>query len=129
MSKSSLPPLEYLPETIRPPPLENTKKPHKGSYIQPTQAQLDEKIDFYAENQKKQANTEKMKRAIKSNPFIPIGMLVTIGVLGRGLFAMKNKDVAKSQAMMRYRVGAQGATVLAMIVGTYATQMFYKPDE
>lgn len=127
MSKT-LPPLEYLPETTRPPPLEKAK-PTSGTYIQPTQAQLDEKIDFYAENQKKQANTEKMKRAIKSNPFIPLGMLVTIGVLGKGLFAMKNKDVAKSQAMMRYRVAAQGATVLAMIVGTFVTQLVYKPDE
>jgi hypothetical protein len=72
---------------------------------------------------------EKMKRAIKSNPFVPIGCLITVGVLTKGLLAMKNKDVAKSQAMMRYRVAAQGCTLVALIAGTFITQLIYTPSD
>lgn len=129
MSKN-LPPLEYLPDAVRPPPLETKPsqvRTHQGKYI--TEGDLTQEIDFYAENQRKQDNIQKMKRAIKSNPFVPVGCLVTLGVLARGLFAMKNKDTAKSQAMMRYRVAAQGVTIMALIAGTFVTQLIYKPED
>ena len=35
---------------------------------------------------------ESLKKLAKYNPLVPIGCLVTIAVLGNGLFAMKNKD-------------------------------------
>jgi hypothetical protein len=71
---------------------------------------------------------EKLKRAIKSNPFVPLGALITAGVLARGLFAMKQKDTVTSQAMMRWRVGAQGVTVLALVIGTFAAQLKYSSE-
>ncbi len=119
MSKP-LPPLEYL--TAVAPQQDQAKSSTTGAYT-------DEKIDFYADVKKKQDHMEKMKRAIKSNPFVPIGCLITVGVLTKGLLAMKNKDVAKSQAMMRYRVAAQGCTLVALIAGTFITQLIYTPSD
>ncbi len=124
MSNKQLPSLDYLPAATPQPDLSRpSKSSTQGSYVN------DEKIDFYADVKKKQDHMEKMKRAIKSNPFVPIGCLITLGVLTKGLFAMKNKDVAKSQAMMRYRVAAQGCTLVALIAGTFITQLIYTPSD
>lgn len=127
-----MPPLEYLPEATRPIPPEvkqrEPKQASKGAYLAEAvqeESKITESVDFYAEHQKKQANMEKLKRAIKSNPFVPLGALLTAGILAKGLVAMKNKDTATSQAMMRWRVGAQGITVLALVVGTFAAQLQY----
>jgi len=135
-NNKSLPPLEYLPDATRPPPLEIKKNQRNlnsksGGYLNEPTSEVDQNqiIDFYAENQKKQANMEKMKRAIKSNPFVPIGALITAGVLARGIFAMKRNDKSTSQAMMRWRVAAQGVTIIALIAGTFVTKLVYKPED
>lgn len=131
MKDKTLPPLEYLPEATRPIPPEvkqREAKQSKGAYLAEAaheESKITESVDFYAEHQKKQANMEKLKRAIKSNPLVPLGALLTAGILAKGLVAMKNKDTATSQAMMRWRVGAQGITVLALVVGTFAAQLKY----
>jgi len=56
-----------------------------------------------------------MQRCYKE-PWVPIGCLTTAGVLsvGFGAFIAGNKVLA--QYMMRARVFAQGATVVAMVV-------------
>lgn len=79
-------------------------------------------VDFFSQVEAKSGASSKFKEAVKSNPLVPIGCLVTIAILGRGIFAMKNKDKSQSQKMMRWRVGAQGATLLALIAGTMFTQ-------
>ena len=85
---------------------------------------------FYEEvAEKKTKSMEKFTNMAKYNPFVPIGCLVTIGVLFNGLLAMKNKDRLKSQQMMKYRVAAQGATIVALIAGTFVTQFFYTPKD
>merc|ERR1712122_326177 len=126
MSDKSLPPLEYLPDATKSAPVEikqinNQCKTKSGGYLNEPTRETDSNqiIDFYAENQKKQANLEKMKRAIKSNPFVPIGALITAGVLARGVIAMKRNDKSSPQAMMRWRVAAQGVTIIALIAGTF----------
>lgn len=93
-----------------------------GFILPPTPEQLAvESSDgnFYDEvNEKKKKNWDKAIKMFKYNPFVPIGCLITIGVLLRGVKAMKNKDRSMSQRMMRWRVAAQGATVIALVAGT-----------
>ena len=46
------------------------------------------------------------------------GCLTTVTVLGIGVYAVSRGNTALSQRMMRYRVAAQGATVLALVLGS-----------
>lgn len=60
---------------------------------------------------------EKFFRKIKENPFVPIGCLATFGALSYGLWSFRQGKRQMSQYMMRLRIGAQGFTVVALIVG------------
>ncbi|VFQ91932.1 unnamed protein product [Cuscuta campestris] len=51
------------------------------------------------------------------NPLVPIGALVTAGVLTAGLISFRQGNSKLGQKLMRARVVAQGATV-ALMVGT-----------
>ncbi|KAL2321852.1 hypothetical protein Fmac_026231 [Flemingia macrophylla] len=51
------------------------------------------------------------------NPFVPIGALVTAGVLTAGLISFRQGNSQLGQKLMRARVVVQGATV-ALMVGT-----------
>lgn len=53
----------------------------------------------------------------KRSPLVMAGALVTGAILGAGLFAYKSGNKNMSQAMMRARVVAQGATI-ALMLGT-----------
>lgn len=55
------------------------------------------------------------KRA--KNPLVPVGALITAGVLTAGLISFKRGNSHLSQLLMRARVIAQGGTV-AIMVGT-----------
>ncbi len=144
----SLPPLEYVapsrathadfatqlkeqrdrPAKIELDSAELKKKMASGFIEEPTfsKQQFD---DYYAElNEKKSKKTERMLSLAKYNPFVPLGCLLTIGVLFRGLWAMRSNDRAKSQQMMRYRVAAQGSTVVALVIGTFVSQYFFDTD-
>lgn len=46
---------------------------------------------------------------------MPIGCIVTAYFLGSGIRAFYNRDPARSQKMMRARVGAQFATLLTFV--------------
>ncbi|PIA40432.1 hypothetical protein AQUCO_02500259v1 [Aquilegia coerulea] len=56
------------------------------------------------------------KKRIK-NPFVPIGALITAGVLTAGLISFRQGNSQLGQKLMRARVVVQGATV-ALMVGT-----------
>ncbi|EDV22925.1 uncharacterized protein TRIADDRAFT_17859, partial [Trichoplax adhaerens] len=60
---------------------------------------------------------QKLLRKFKENPFVPLGMLATTVALSYGLVNFRRGDQKMSQMMMRARVGAQGATILAVIGG------------
>lgn len=61
---------------------------------------------------------EKMKRRCAEEPFVPLGCLVTAGVLAGGLRSFgKGADQKTQQRFMRARVVAQGATVVVMALG------------
>ncbi|KAK7330459.1 hypothetical protein VNO77_24653 [Canavalia gladiata] len=51
------------------------------------------------------------------NPLVPIGALVTAGVLTAGLISFRQGNSHLGQKLMRARVVVQGATV-ALMVGT-----------
>ncbi|TDH07800.1 hypothetical protein EPR50_G00109740 [Perca flavescens] len=64
---------------------------------------------------------EKLIRKTKENPFVPIGCLGTAGALIYGLRAFNQGKTRQSQLLMRGRIFAQGFTVVAIIVGVFAT--------
>ncbi|KAK7300397.1 hypothetical protein RJT34_11241 [Clitoria ternatea] len=51
------------------------------------------------------------------NPLVPIGALITAGVLTAGLISFRQGNSNLGQKLMRARVVVQGATV-ALMVGT-----------
>ena len=63
---------------------------------------------------------ERFKRKLKAEPLVPIGCLATATILGMGLLQLKRGNVKASQKLMRGRVAAQTATVLAMAYGAYS---------
>ncbi|KAE9602618.1 putative hypoxia induced protein [Lupinus albus] len=50
----------------------------------------------------------------KRNPFVPLGALVTAGVLTAGLISFRRGNSHLGQQLMRARVVVQGATVALM---------------
>ncbi|GFR32541.1 HIG1 domain family member 2A, mitochondrial [Trichonephila clavata] len=69
------------------------------------------------EAQEKKGIRERMINKIKSNPFVPIGMLATTAALTVGIYSMKTGNKRRSQLMMRARIFAQGFTVAALLLG------------
>ncbi|KAE8124178.1 hypothetical protein FH972_019085 [Carpinus fangiana] len=51
------------------------------------------------------------------NPLVPVGALITAGVLTAGLISFRQGNSQLGQKLMRARVVVQGATV-ALMVGT-----------
>eukprot|EP00581_Thalassiosira_minuscula_P016906 CAMPEP_0183711922 /NCGR_PEP_ID=MMETSP0737-20130205/7253_1 /TAXON_ID=385413 /ORGANISM="Thalassiosira miniscula, Strain CCMP1093" /LENGTH=154 /DNA_ID=CAMNT_0025940493 /DNA_START=103 /DNA_END=567 /DNA_ORIENTATION=- len=58
---------------------------------------------------------EKLYRKFKAEPLVPIGCLTTAYFLASGIKSFYNRDPAKSQTMMRLRVGSQFATIMIFI--------------
>ncbi|KAJ3366892.1 Respiratory supercomplex factor 1, mitochondrial [Allomyces arbusculus] len=71
--------------------------------------------------------TQKLKRKCKEEPLVPIGMALTVFALFKGVSAFRSGDQKTSQQMMRWRVAAQGFTLIAATAG----MLYYskpKPD-
>ncbi len=105
---------------------ETLKKKMNHGFIEPPDLSEKDMLSYYDEvNEKKAQQVNNVLRMAKYNPFVPLGCLATIGVLMNGIWAMRKNDRAKSQRMMRYRVAAQGTTIIALVVGTMASSFFY----
>eukprot|EP00126_Sphaerothecum_destruens_P009229 Sdes_comp20467_c0_seq1m14724 len=73
--------------------------------------------------------TEKLKRKMTENPFVPLGCLFTTIALIGGVRSMRGGDKMKSQYFMRARIFGQGVTLLSLVGGAlYATLGRKKPD-
>jgi hypothetical protein len=60
----------------------------------------------------------KLKAKSKQDPMVPLGMLLTTGVLGGGLYSMVlGTSPHLSQKFMRMRIVAQAATVVMLCTG------------
>mmetsp|Transcript_19200 Transcript_19200/g.34763 ORF Transcript_19200/g.34763 Transcript_19200/m.34763 type:complete len:153 (+) Transcript_19200:95-553(+) len=59
---------------------------------------------------------EKAYRKFMEQPLVPIGCMVTAYFLGSGIKSFYQRDSARSQKMMRARVGAQFATLLTFVI-------------
>ena len=62
---------------------------------------------------------DKARRKFKAEPLVPIGTLVTAGVLVGGILSFRRGNKVASQNFMRARVLAQGATCVALGYGAY----------
>jgi len=82
------------------------RKPYRVGSIQPPTSELDSM--HYVESWR-----DRVWRKTKENPLVPIGALATVAALTMGLRAFSSGDAQKSQRMMRYRVLAQGFTLVA----------------
>ena len=112
--------LEYV---RKPKASSNTTTTNAVNYLPPP-GQTDEELSYYDQVVKRETKMEKLRNLSKKNPFVPLGCLITAGILLNGLLAMKRGDTAKSQRFMRYRVAAQGITILAVLGGTTVTSYF-----
>ena len=65
--------------------------------------------------------SQKIHRKTVSNPLVPAGVFLTTCALVGGLRAFTKGNTKKSNLFMRYRVAAQGFTVVALLVGTFYT--------
>lgn len=66
----------------------------------------------------------KVVRKLKEEPLIPLGMILTVGAFVGAYRARRRGDSQRVNTMFRYRVAAQGFTVLAMVAGS----MYYNKD-
>lgn len=65
---------------------------------------------------------EKLIEKSKKEPYIPIGVAATIGVLGYGIYAYRFRGpMSTSRYLMRLRVLAQSAIVGAIVLGVAFT--------
>ncbi|XP_043290159.1 HIG1 domain family member 2A, mitochondrial [Venturia canescens] len=64
---------------------------------------------------------EKVVRKFKHDPFIPIGCAATVSALSYGIWNFLKGRSQMSQYMMRARVCAQGATIIAVVFSLSAT--------
>ncbi|KAL3864482.1 hypothetical protein ACJMK2_006161 [Sinanodonta woodiana] len=60
---------------------------------------------------------EKLVRKTKENPFVPLGLGVTVFALVYGIYQLRTGNSQKSQKLMRLRVGAQSFTIVALLGG------------
>mmetsp|Transcript_7514 Transcript_7514/g.9552 ORF Transcript_7514/g.9552 Transcript_7514/m.9552 type:complete len:97 (+) Transcript_7514:307-597(+) len=66
---------------------------------------------------------EKLKYKLKAEPLVPLGCMLTAGILVGGLVSMKRGNKVMAQKMLRARVLAQFGTMVAIGYGAYYTAM------
>ena len=71
---------------------------------------------------------QKLERRARSDPLVFGFLGLTVGALGGGLWSLLKDNKAQSQLMMRYRVGFQFSTILALTGGIYYRAYVHKDD-
>ncbi|ANB13710.1 Rcf1p [Sugiyamaella lignohabitans] len=62
---------------------------------------------------------DKLARKAKEQPVVPIGMLLTCGALYMSARALRGGNSKLANRMFYWRVGLQGFTVAALVIGGY----------
>lgn len=62
---------------------------------------------------------EKMIMRSKQQPLVPLGCLATTAAVVMAAKGVRTGDAPKAQFWFRWRVGLQGATLLALVFGSY----------
>ncbi|EJT80897.1 altered inheritance-mitochondria protein 31 [Gaeumannomyces tritici R3-111a-1] len=86
--------------------------PNAPGEDRPLPSSFDEDPDFYNENA-----FQKISRKLKQQPLVPLGCILTVAAFTNAYRAMRRGDHSRMNRMFRYRVAAQGFTVLAMVFG------------
>lgn len=73
---------------------------------------------------------EKLYRKFSQEPLVPIGCLTTVYFLASGINSFYKRDAARSQKMMRLRVGAQFVTIMVFVgyAGMNTFNMQFRPN-
>lgn len=78
----------------------------------PLPSSFDSDEDFYNEN-----GFQKIMRKLKQEPLVPLGCILTVAAFTGAYRAMRKGDHKRVNRMFRYRIAAQGFTILAMVAG------------
>ncbi|XP_046847505.1 HIG1 domain family member 1A, mitochondrial-like [Xenia sp. Carnegie-2017] len=77
-----------------------------------------------------ESETDKLLRKSRDQPFVPLGILGTVGALVYGAYAYKNRGpMSTSRYLMRLRVVAQSMVVGAIMIGVGYTTLKEKREE
>ncbi|KAI9797706.1 MAG: Respiratory supercomplex factor 1, mitochondrial [Piccolia ochrophora] len=85
----------------------------------PLPSSFDDDPDFYNENR-----WQKFGRRLKEEPLVPLGCILTCYALYNATKAMRRGDHHEVNRFFRYRIYAQGFTLLAVVAGG----LYYKQD-
>jgi hypothetical protein len=69
--------------------------------------------------QQRERSWATLKQRMMNEPFVPLGCLVTVGFLFRGMRASKNGNRSTASHSMKGRVLAQGFTAVCVMFGIY----------
>lgn len=72
--------------------------------------------------------SEKFARKFKENPWVPIGCLATCGALVMSAIKLRAGKSSEMNYWLRARVGLQGLTLAALVVGSMAIQNARKEE-
>ncbi|KAF8902595.1 hypoxia induced protein conserved region-domain-containing protein [Gymnopilus junonius] len=72
--------------------------------------------------------TEKFSRKFKENPWVPIGCVATCGALIMAAVKLRTGKSKQMNYWLRARVGLQGATVVALLMGSTWGQEWVKDN-
>ncbi|KAK4290317.1 hypothetical protein Pmani_036769 [Petrolisthes manimaculis] len=61
--------------------------------------------------------SDKFVRKAKESPFMIVGLVGLMGVVGAGIYGFKNRQIKTSVYLIHMRVAAQGSLVLCLTAG------------
>jgi len=74
--------------------------------------------DYKRKTPASQQTLNKFKKLCSDNPFIPLGLVATTGVLATGVYYHRKQNSRMQQIFMRLRVSFQFLTVGALFAGS-----------
>lgn len=93
--------------TQNPPVSKISKRPEESDdFLIPTPPPQYQRVETFE---------QKLYRKFTTQPLVPIGAVLTAYCLGSGIKSFMNRDIARSQTMMRARVAAQFGTIAIFI--------------